>query len=324
MQDQPLVSIIIPTFNRAHLIGETLDSVLAQTYQNWECIVVDDGSTDGTETLMTDYVTKDTRFQYHQRPDSHLPGGNGARNYGFDLSKGEYVQWFDDDDVMLPVFLEVKLTAFTENNDLIICSGLMVDRDLNSIGILSYDDTVSLFKGFVLWRNQITTNCVLFKRQFLLNLNLFNPQILRGQESEFFSRIFFELSKTQYSILRRELFLYRQHDTTKSTKNEIYVPNFKTSETYVALENLKRSIVLNDPGLIQYFYRLLIHFLFRALEHQDKPNVKNTLSSLTKMIKPLNWWLVLQLEVLVNFLQVQKRSYHKIEMYFKTYKLFHD
>lgn len=52
---EPLVSIIIPTFNRAHLIGETLDSIIAQTYTHWECIVVDDGSTDNTEEIMNSY-----------------------------------------------------------------------------------------------------------------------------------------------------------------------------------------------------------------------------------------------------------------------------
>ena len=58
----PLVSIIIPTYNRAHLIGETLDSVLVQTYTHWECIVVDDGSTDGTDALLATYCKKDSRF----------------------------------------------------------------------------------------------------------------------------------------------------------------------------------------------------------------------------------------------------------------------
>ncbi|WP_445734533.1 glycosyltransferase family 2 protein [Mariniflexile sp.] len=67
--NQPLVSIIIPTYNRAHLIGETLDSVLAQTHQNWECIVVDDGSTDNTDTVLKTYCQKDSRFQYHHRKD---------------------------------------------------------------------------------------------------------------------------------------------------------------------------------------------------------------------------------------------------------------
>ena len=62
--DNPLVSIIIPTYNRAHLISETLDSVLAQTYTNWECIVVNDGSPDDTEKVAKRWVEKDSRFKY--------------------------------------------------------------------------------------------------------------------------------------------------------------------------------------------------------------------------------------------------------------------
>lgn len=61
-----LISIIIPTYNRSHLIRETLDSILAQTHKNWECIVVDDGSTDETEDVLNEYVKKDNRFQYHK------------------------------------------------------------------------------------------------------------------------------------------------------------------------------------------------------------------------------------------------------------------
>src|SRR5690606_28965076 len=80
-----------------------------QTYTNWECIVVDDGSTDNTAALLKTYCDKDARFKYVHRPDTHKPGGNGARNYGFELSKGEYIQWFDSDDLMLEDFLQVKM-----------------------------------------------------------------------------------------------------------------------------------------------------------------------------------------------------------------------
>src|SRR5690606_30981203 len=118
----PLVSIIIPTFNRAHLIGETLDSVIAQTYQNWECIVVDDGSTDDTAKVMEAYTAKDSRIQYHHRPPEHKPGGNGARNYGFKMSRGEYVNWFDSDDIMLPDFLEFKVNRCKPLINLVIVS----------------------------------------------------------------------------------------------------------------------------------------------------------------------------------------------------------
>ena len=84
---QPLISIIIPTYNRAQIIGETLDSLIAQTYANWECIAVDDGSTDNTDEVLVAYCNKDTRFQYHHRPKDKLKGPNSCRNYGFTRSK---------------------------------------------------------------------------------------------------------------------------------------------------------------------------------------------------------------------------------------------
>ena len=101
-----LVSVIIPTYNRSHLLDETLVSLLNQTYQNWECIVVDDDSTDTTTAVLQKYIAKDNRFQYHHRPKDRLRGGNAARNYGFEISKGKYIQWFDSDDIMLPEKLQ--------------------------------------------------------------------------------------------------------------------------------------------------------------------------------------------------------------------------
>jgi glycosyltransferase involved in cell wall biosynthesis len=111
-----LVSIIIPTYNRAHLIGQTLDSVLAQTYQNWECIVVDDSSTDHTEEVISNYLKQDLRFQYHSRPDDRPKGANACRNYGFELSKGSYIIWFDSDDLMTFNHIESKLKSIQDKN----------------------------------------------------------------------------------------------------------------------------------------------------------------------------------------------------------------
>ena len=84
-----LVSVIIPTYNRSHLIGETLDSIMLQTYDNWECIIVDDGSIDYTTELLEFYIKRDDRFKFFKRTKDYLSGGNGARNYGLNLAKGD-------------------------------------------------------------------------------------------------------------------------------------------------------------------------------------------------------------------------------------------
>ena len=112
---QPLVSIIIPTFNRAHLIEGTLESIMAQTYQNWECIIVDDGSTDVTLEVLAIYARLDTRIVFYKRPNGLPKGVNVCRAYGFEKSKGEYISWFDSDDIMHPDKLFKTLGLFKDN-----------------------------------------------------------------------------------------------------------------------------------------------------------------------------------------------------------------
>lgn len=114
---KPLVSIIIPTYNRAHIIGETLDSIIEQTYKNWECIIVDDGSTDQTESLISSYQQKDSRFRFYKRPLNKLKGPNSCRNIGFEKSVGDFIQWFDSDDLYKPDTLQNYMSAFKETTD---------------------------------------------------------------------------------------------------------------------------------------------------------------------------------------------------------------
>lgn len=108
---KPLVSIIIPTYNREIELAQTLDSVLAQTFPDWECLVVDDGSTDNTEQMMRDYAHLDNRISYYKRPQDRQKGANACRNFGLQLSRGKYVNWIDSDDVVLTGHLESHLKA---------------------------------------------------------------------------------------------------------------------------------------------------------------------------------------------------------------------
>jgi glycosyltransferase involved in cell wall biosynthesis len=94
----PLFSIIIPTYNRAHLISKAIDSVIAQTFENWELIIVDDGSTDNTKKLIASYQVKDSRIHYIYQENAER---SAARNNGIDQAKGSYVCFLDSDDYYL-------------------------------------------------------------------------------------------------------------------------------------------------------------------------------------------------------------------------------
>lgn len=117
---KPLVSVIIPTYNRAGLITETLKDVQLQTYQNWECIVVDDGSTDNTRVVVEQVCENDSRFSYIKNQRSK--GAPGARNTGLEIAKGEFISFFDSDDKLLSNYIENKITHFItdEKLDLVI------------------------------------------------------------------------------------------------------------------------------------------------------------------------------------------------------------
>ena len=123
----PLISIIIPTFNRAHIIGETLDSILAQTYPYWECIIIDDGSIDDSEEVIGEYVKNDGRFQYYNRPKEIIKGLTSCRNYGYSLCKGDFVSWFDSDDLYFKYALETYINLFSENTDVVVAKLEKVD-----------------------------------------------------------------------------------------------------------------------------------------------------------------------------------------------------
>ena len=215
----PLVSIIIPTYNRAHLIGETLDSVLAQTYQNWECIVVDDGSTDNTDELMTGYMARDARFRYYHRPEDRLPGGNAARNYGFEVSKGEYIQWFDSDDFMLPEKLELKMNKILDEScDFVVCEGAeLIDKEkltyVKKWNLYEADNPLlEHLKGNLVFG----TNGPLFKRKYLNNRTLFDDELRISQEWEFFSRLL--VFNPELAIINKVLYVYRNESDGKRSK----------------------------------------------------------------------------------------------------------
>lgn len=113
MDERPLVSVIIPCYNQGCFLPETLDSVIAQTFSNWECIIVNDGSSDNTEEIASLYCKKDDRIKYIYQNNSGL---SATRNNGINNSIGKYILPLDSDDKIGHKYME-KAVSILENND---------------------------------------------------------------------------------------------------------------------------------------------------------------------------------------------------------------
>jgi glycosyltransferase involved in cell wall biosynthesis len=109
-----LVSIITPSYNSAKFIAETIQSVQNQTYQNWEMIIVDDGSSDETETIVKTFIEKDKRIQFYKLEQNSGPAV--ARNTGIEKAKGNYMTFLDADDIWFPNFIENSIATINETN----------------------------------------------------------------------------------------------------------------------------------------------------------------------------------------------------------------
>jgi glycosyltransferase involved in cell wall biosynthesis len=192
----PLVSIIIPTYNRAHLIKETLDSVVAQSYQNWECILVDDGSSDATEHVIDEYVNKDSRFLFYKRPKNKPKGANACRNFGFDNSSGQYLIFLDSDDLLENTCVEHRLkTIFQKKTEgshevFVFNMGLFI-KNKKSSRVFNKDsggNTTYLnqfLKGIVPW----TITCVFWKRNIFEFVGKFDESFQRLQDVDLHTRL---------------------------------------------------------------------------------------------------------------------------------------
>lgn len=201
---KPLISIIIPCFNRAHVISETLESIIAQTYTNWECLVIDDGSDDATESVVLDYIKLDKRFRYYKRPAHRLKGGNAARNYGYEKCNGDYVNWLDSDDLLKSNHFELHLDIHKKNNvDATVSNALrFMHTDYKKVVPWSVihpvnDRILETIERKIAWQ----TGAVLWKKSSIIG-KPFHETLISSQEWTFhlhqliYGRKFMTLSET--------------------------------------------------------------------------------------------------------------------------------
>ena len=178
----PAVSVIIPTFNRAHLIQQTLDSVLNQSFRDFEVIVVDDGSTDHTRDVVSQYPVKYV-YQSNQGPPN-------ARNMGIKTAEGRYLAILDSDDCMLKQSLEKRVAMLDRFPEIAFVYGqvYLMDDSGNITGLAQPPFQQSGIRDGkteihdLLYANHIAASSVMIRKSCLDKVGLFNPAFIHGQE----------------------------------------------------------------------------------------------------------------------------------------------
>ena len=130
--NEKLVSIITPTYNCAKFIARTIDSVQAQTYKNWEMVIVDDRSKDNTKEIVEEYMKNDPRIKYHLLEENS--GAAVARTTAMKIAQGAYMAFLDSDDIWMPDKLERQIKWMNENGYAFSCTAYeQIDEEDNSL-----------------------------------------------------------------------------------------------------------------------------------------------------------------------------------------------
>lgn len=188
------VSIIIPHYNRGIQCQQTIESIQNQSFKDWECIIVDDDSEDQYIQELIGIIQADDRFSLINRPKSLLKGANACRNYGFEISNGDFIQWFDSDDIMFSDFLEAKVQYLDQNSDInyVVSQTAWNCPELNLGKAYHHNlECTDVFQSYINGKTFFLIHGPLFRKSLLERVGRFDEKMKKHQEFEFYFRVLF-------------------------------------------------------------------------------------------------------------------------------------
>lgn len=213
MSHRPLISIIVTCCNQQDYISKALDSIFQQTYDNWECLIVDDGSTDFSSLEIQKWQARDERFIFLQKQNE---GVSSARNTGLAIAGGEYIQFLDGDDFLEPNKLESSIDLMKQHAtmpDILLTNFQMWDEKKQQF-VAPYcvlkPEFFNLRSVLLKWEELFTIpiHCGLFRHSIIENIKF--PVSLRAKEDWVFWILVFHQTP-QVLFLDRPLVTYRRH-----------------------------------------------------------------------------------------------------------------
>ncbi len=263
MHNGPLVSFIVPCYNQAQFLDETLLSIFTQTYENWECIIVNDESPDNTEEIAQKWVEKDPRFQYFFKQNG---GVSSTRNFGLEKAKGEYIQFLDADDLIANNKLELSLQMINEsvnkNIQIVFTNFKMFTANIKKTEepFCNLNESLFSYENLLYKWNEtfsIPIHTALIKTSLIENIRF--PENMTAQEDWIFWVNLFR-NHPQIIFIDKPLAFYRRNISSRTLSRDMledqlkayeYFKNFLTEEEFH-----KMSLVL-----ISRYYRKSGHFI---------------------------------------------------------------
>ena len=186
----PLVSVIMPVFNHERFVGAAIESILTQTYANFELLIVDDCSDDGSADIIRSFAERDNRIWFTKLERNG--GVSAARNLAIEQSSGEFIVTMDSDDVSLPTRLEkqVRFLQANPNIDVVGTWKQAVDDDLKPLYVINTPQSHPIILLHMFIGAGIAFVTAMYRRQALLDSGCYNPSsILTGEDVDLFSRL---------------------------------------------------------------------------------------------------------------------------------------
>jgi glycosyltransferase involved in cell wall biosynthesis len=266
-----MVSIIIPCYNRAHLLEETLNSIIYQSYEKWECIIIDDGSSDDTLEKLKYFSKIDSRFKYYSRPKSILKGATACRNYGYKLSQGDYICWFDSDDIMPVNSLKDRIEVFNSIDYDFVLGNVINFKNESKQVIYENEQLIPLniqnsAAEYLLGNFWFQTSAPIFKKVFLKKFKKhFDESLTFNDETEFFIRIL--LDNPTFKIINSIVTLRRMHDNSLRSgvlsmplADRILFNHFAYFKIWLSF---KRNHIFYDDSIHHYFKYYFKYWIFK-------------------------------------------------------------
>ena len=285
-----LISIIVPIYNTDCYLRQCLDSIINQSYKNFEVLLVNDGSVDDSAMICKEFAEKDSRIRYFEKENG---GVSSARNLGLKNVKGNYITFVDSDDWIEENYLEVLYNALKENEvDVAISTHKDFNMDDNlyylpfyseeqlhtlDIGKVSRDEFLELFPELSSLNHDF--NCAvskLFKADVVKNL-LFDESINYGEDLDFFFNLYLNVSSIYY--VNQPTYIYRQHQTSASNN---CLESHAISEIRIYEKILKK---IMEIGILNHSYieKFKIILYFRLSQFPDSQVLKSYESFISVM-----------------------------------------